>query len=786
MPASLLQRALAHRQLSEAWERVRDNAGGPGVDGVTVDAFALDLHIHLQALPRAVLGGRYRAMPLRECLIEKDAGDEPGTSHADSNATKRYRRLAIPTVADRVLQTAVAMVLTPILEREFEDTSFAYRRGRGVLQATERIERLRDEGFVWVVDADIESFFDHIPHDPLLAQLQTLVRDERLIALINQWLRAPIARVDDMIDLRAMGLPESMRQGLPQGSPLSPLLSNLYLDTLDEAMIDANQRIVRFADDFVILCRSQAQAESALALTEDVLTSLALRLNSEKTRIVDFNRGFRFLGVNFVRSLAVKRTTTAQRVHHANPQKAAVLSAEQLASFMQNTPRRVHLPADGFALPPDEPAWQEHTRESALQTALREANVHALDLPDEAVPRELASALLSNAVVQAATLTPTLSRAAGEGATALDEETRFVPAQSIPAAPDFHATLRTLPLLRTLYLVEQGAVVSREGEDLHVHVDGERVAEVGLPQLELICVLGNIGFTTPALQACMTHQIPIVFMARTGKLYGMAQSGDSSHAPLLRAQVLASSFDDKRLEYARRFVRAKLLNSRILIKRLRRSRGGDAALSAVLDAAALALRDASWRTKTTETLASLSGIEGAAAARYFDALRHLIPAAWGFGPRHAFPAPDPVNALLSFGYSLLRANLVALINAQGLSPQIGFLHADGAGHAALASDLMEEFRALVVDALVLDLITRRRVSSDDFTRAADGEPCRMTNATARLFIHEFEESMQAPISVRDSGGQREPTSLRHLMLRQVRDLARALRGADDYTPCIGR
>ena len=127
MPASPLQRALAHRQLAEAWERVRDNAGGPGVDGVAVDAFAVNLHIHLQALPRAVLGGRYRAMPLRECLIEKSPDDGAA---ANQNQNKRYRQLAIPTVADRVLQTAVAMVLTPILEREFEDTSFAYRRGR--------------------------------------------------------------------------------------------------------------------------------------------------------------------------------------------------------------------------------------------------------------------------------------------------------------------------------------------------------------------------------------------------------------------------------------------------------------------------------------------------------------------------------------------------------------------------------------------------------------------------------------------------------------------------------
>ena len=505
MPASPLQRALAHRQLAEAWERVRDNAGGPGVDGVTVEAFARDLHIHLQALPRAVLGGRYRAMPLRECLIEKPSSDEASPLQARGNTPKRYRRLAIPTVADRVLQTAVAMVLTPILEREFEDTSFAYRRGRGVLQATQRIERLRDEGFVWVVDADIESFFDHIPRAPLLTALHTLVRDDRLIALVNQWLSAPIALVDGSITPR--------ERGLPQGSPLSPLLSNLYLDTLDEAMLDADHRIVRFADDFVILCRSQSEAESALALTQDVLTSLALRLNSEKTRLVDFNRDFRFLGVNFVRSLAIKSTRGGHRV---TPQKAAALTAEQLAAYTQSSPRRVRLPTDGFALPSDEPVWLEHTRESALQTALREANVLSIDLPDEAVatspkqkPTEVESAV-GQAVIAPLPSSPALLPQ-GEG--------RKVPSPQGAGATrrgeEAAAPLRTLPLLRTLYLVEQGAVVSRDGEDLHVNLEGERVAEVGLPQLELVCVFGNIGFTTPALQACMLQQIPVVFVART-------------------------------------------------------------------------------------------------------------------------------------------------------------------------------------------------------------------------------------------------------------------------------
>lgn len=331
MPVSLLVSALSHSQLAAAWERVAANAGAAGVDGVTVQAFGQQRAVHLRALQSAVLGGRYQAAPLRECLIPK-APAEQGTAPA----LGAMRRLAIPTVADRVLQTAVALALTPVLEREFADTSFAYRRGRSVQQAVARVEQLRDQGFVWVVDADIEAFFDSIPHAPLLKALTPFARDDRLLGLVGQWLAAPLLTLGGRLMPR--------HQGAPQGSPLSPLLSNLYLDTLDDALIDADHRIVRFADDFVILCRQRADAQEALELTQDVLQSLALRLNSEKTRIVDFNAGFKFLGVNFVRSLAVP----GARGGGGRPFRHAAAIAEPLD-------------------------------ESALQTALREAN--ALTVP---------------------------------------------------------------------------------------------------------------------------------------------------------------------------------------------------------------------------------------------------------------------------------------------------------------------------------------------------------------------------------------------------------------------
>jgi CRISPR-associated protein Cas1 len=727
-------KALSHSQLAAAWERVAANAGAAGVDGVTVQAFGQQHAVHLRSLQSAVLGGRYQAAPLRECLIPKASADT-GTAVAPS----ALRRLAIPTVADRVLQTAVALTLTPTLEREFADTSFAYRRGRSVQQAVARVEQLRNQGFVWVVDADIEAFFDSIPHAPLLKALAPFARDDRLLGLVRQWLVAPLLTVAGRLVPRL--------QGAPQGSPLSPLLSNLYLDTLDDALIDADHRIVRFADDFVILCRQRTDAEQALELTQDVLQSLALRLNSDKTRIVDFNAGFKFLGVNFVRSLAVPGSRSGGKTfRHA------------------------------FAI-------AEPLDESALQEAMREANALAVAWPAGPAP-----------------VSPPTDAAAPAPVPAMPEPAEAGVVVDVPAPATPSRELRALPVLRTLYLLEQGARVEREGDVLRIALQEETLAEVGLPQLDLVLVFGNVGLTTPTLQACLFHRVPVVFMARTGRLYGVARSVDAEPAALLRAQVRASDDPAVRLDIARALVRAKLINSRDLLARWARRRTADPVLSEQWREAALALRDAGWRCKTAAELNVLRGLEGASAARYFGAVRAMISPTWGFGPRVAWPAPDPVNAMLSFGYSLLRANLLALVNAEGLNPQIGFLHADGHGHAALVSDLMEPFRAPVVDALVMEIVSRRRLKPDDFlhsTPAGAGDAnsddadersesgCRLSAHASRQFIHLFEERMQAPIRVHGPHGQREPVSWRHVMLDQVKALAFALRHQHTFTPWHG-
>lgn len=274
--AALFAEITSIPRLMGAWDRVRANAGAAGGDGVTVRRFEREAPRRIARLAEALADGGYSPGPIRRVQIPKPAGG--------------LRSLAIPCVGDRVVQTSAHLALGPLFESEFEPVSFAYRPGRGVEDAVRKVDALRREGFVWLLDADIEGFFDNVPHQGLLDRLAQSLAAGPLSALISLWLThaAPMGR------------------GLAQGSPISPLLANLYLDRADEALQGRGLRLVRFADDFVLLAKDRGGAEAARALAGRVLGDLGLSLNPDKTRVVSFDQGFKFLGHLFVRSMVLK------------------------------------------------------------------------------------------------------------------------------------------------------------------------------------------------------------------------------------------------------------------------------------------------------------------------------------------------------------------------------------------------------------------------------------------------------------------------------------------------
>ena len=276
------------RELLEAFARVRENGGCPGVDSVTVDHFAEGSAAACDLLAEQLRTGTYRAFPLRQIIVEKKSVEKKSVEKKPGS--KEHRTLLVPTVRDRVVQTAVARRLSRSFEEEFLESSFAYRPHRGVDRAIARIRMLRDQGYWHVVDADIHSFFDNVEFIPLETQLAGRGEPDWLTALVGEWIRCPAW---DGTRLRARA------KGLPQGSPVSPLLANLFLMPLDMALASRDWKLVRYADDFVVLTRTPAEAAQALGLITIELEKLQLELNASKTQITSFDTGLHFLGVFF-------------------------------------------------------------------------------------------------------------------------------------------------------------------------------------------------------------------------------------------------------------------------------------------------------------------------------------------------------------------------------------------------------------------------------------------------------------------------------------------------------
>ena len=276
---SLMDKVFAPKTLALAWAKVRDNKGAAGVDGQSIARFAAKAELYLPELTAALKDGTYRPDAVKRVDIPKDDG--------------RTRPLGIPTVKDRIVQQAVRLVIEPIFENGFAEGSYGFRPKRGCHDALREVDGLIKEGFTYIVDADLQACFDSIPHDRLIGRIETKVIDGKVLDLIRSWLTADILKGTERW---------TPVQGSPQGAVISPLLANIYLDPLDHLMAARGYRMVRYADDFVILCRTREDASAAL---EDICSWAAengLTLHPEKTHAGDCRepgQGFEFLGYRF-------------------------------------------------------------------------------------------------------------------------------------------------------------------------------------------------------------------------------------------------------------------------------------------------------------------------------------------------------------------------------------------------------------------------------------------------------------------------------------------------------
>jgi RNA-directed DNA polymerase len=317
---SLMDKVFRPATLYAAWVMVRRNGGSAGVDHQRTKDFERDLAGEIERLAEELRTGNYRPRPIRRVYIDK-----PGS--------KEKRPLGIPCVRDRVVQAALRLVIEPIFEREFAPHSYGFRPKRGCKDALREVDRLLKAGYTHVVDADLKAYFDTIPHGPLMVDIGRYIADGRVLGLIEGFLK------QDILENMTHWSPE---KGSPQGAVISPLLANLYLHPVDTAMAGAGYDMIRYADDFVILCRSQEEAEKALAMVHRLTLERGLTLHPDKTRVVDIaspGQGFDFLGYHFEGGTRRPRKKSLRKLKDAIRSKTGRSNGHSLGVIIEDVNR---------------------------------------------------------------------------------------------------------------------------------------------------------------------------------------------------------------------------------------------------------------------------------------------------------------------------------------------------------------------------------------------------------------------------------------------------------------
>jgi len=319
---SLIDKVYKMENLYEAWLKVRKNKGSGGIDGVTIEKFEKNLNLNLGEIQRLLQQNRYEPDPVRRHFIKKENG--------------KLRPLGIPTIRDRVCQQAVRQIIEPIFEQDFYYYSFGFRPGYSAHQAVSTIRRAKRGGYDHVVDLDIMSFFDEIPHELLMEKVQERITDGKVLMLIRRWLTAGVMEGDQIHETEV---------GSPQGGVISPLLANIYLNHFDWCMKEQGFAVVRYADDAVILCKTNEQAEEAYKTAKTILEEeLHLRMHPEKTKVVHFDEGFRFLGFDFLKDNLVVPDDKVKKYKN----KVRKITRRQQANNLGDMLKRLNAVVRGF------------------------------------------------------------------------------------------------------------------------------------------------------------------------------------------------------------------------------------------------------------------------------------------------------------------------------------------------------------------------------------------------------------------------------------------------------
>lgn len=634
---SFLDEALAEHNMTEAFQHLKSSVHLEHQE--KFQRFEESLSSNILSIIASVQNGGYVPGDLIGMMINKSGGDK--------------RALAVPDIKDRILQRAIVNIIEPSIEKLLEDTSFAYRKGLSRKTAARAVKEAKANGMNYVLKCDIEAFFDNVDWQILFKKLDIIFGGDPVLPLLKIWVRQPVV----LNNIRII-----RKHGLPQGAVISPLLANLYLDQFDEEIED-RFKLIRYADDVLILCKSKEDAENAKLEVEKSLKELKLEANKNKEGIFSFDEGFQYLGYLFFKS-QIKDSKSGEPVFAAGKNE----------------------------LEEDIPLHKNKWIASADIN-----NIKPL------------SSLKLKGIVTSEVL-----------------HSQIEPSSKVP-----------------IYVNGYSNSVRTEGETLVItNSEEDETGSTKIPfnQISLVLFLGMPRVSLPAVIKLKENNIPVYFSHGSGKLYLSILNEPRNYSFWMKQLKLAEN-ETVKLNFAKNIVQAKIHNCKSTLSR----NNGDAALIAQLD-------NYKELAANADSIETLRGTEGKASAIYFNAYASMFSPEWKFEGRQKHPAVDPVNAMLSLGYTLLYNHIATSLQAYGINPEIGFYHMPKPNHFTLASDLIEEVR-FIIDRMVLYLVNRKIITLADFSFSTENnKACWMNFESRKKYIAQFELRLNTKFSPEGMNG----------------------------------
>ena len=745
-----------------AWQHVRDKKAGGGIDKQSVAQFGLEAEQFLAELSDLLRKGEYIPEPYLEIRIPKDEND--------------FRILGLPTVRDKIVQQAVKMLIEPLLEPVFVNTSYGYRPNKGAYKAIQRVKHcISEERCTFVLQCDIDQYFDNISHKSVLKRLQKIVSDEKILELISLWIR--MAKVGNALTWQAT------EKGLPQGNVLSPILSNLYLHDFDVFIRNKKFGYVRYADDFVVLTHSRKQATEAHAQIETFLkNNLALTLNPE-FQIRHVSEGFEFLGLKILGSDVFVTEEKRQKLFHKAADTFRLTPKGELETEFLATLRSIGS-YYGKLLP--QHFLEEidtHTRNAlveACRNALKQKKIHRNQL-NLAYFEDLAfcsekwknekSEILALIVKQIRSrgekkilrLKPEVSQKEAETMAKIEKKRKEYQQKAAEA--------------RELLLSQSGFLVGKSKGKVVVKQDRKTLHEIPFQHLDNITIQANgILLSSDLIAACAEHRINIQLLDFEGNPYAYIMYNAGLSAEIGLAQL--ESYRNGKAEYmAIRFVEGKIRNQVTLIKYFSKSANTEAAAVATeamlnILAEIEKLPDLPLKALSEQ----LFSIEGRAAAYYWEFIKIHLRGYAEFGGRERQGAQDPVNSALNYGYGILYGRTFEAVARAKLHPSLSYLHTPSdTGIPTLTFDLIEEFRAQAVDKPIMGMIRKEFVPVIEKDGRLDDESRKRIAVKVLERLGKYEHFRGQELRLHD------------IMMTQARNLAKFLKGEiKHYQPYLGK